>query len=628
MKLDRQAFGTLVKQRRKELGWSQEALAAEVFCRSERKGDVSLVESGKANSTPETIRNFCTVLRIGATDLEGLAEILRFNTDYDHEVLESLRVRNGSLAAALENRERANRDQLIALSAQFGWKANSIPSESELRSFLDAKTLEYHSYRQLIESIDDRTLGLGNLKAAARDAAERFDFASVEEFLSRIDEVQTELAAEGKELRAANALLQGRVEDACRHFCSAAASFGGIDANEVIRRKIKYAKEVRDSRQDFVKVIRAIHILLSDVGPIEDHDPEFRVELLFLQAWVAQTKYDLFEEYEPSESAYHNLTKAIDLLKQIVSDEQLSISGVERCDALRRLGHLTCELSNFNTGSRVDQIREGLGYIDASIDEAIHAGSEQRRRSAVSIRARARFTLAMSGVPHNESLELLAAALTDSDAAKRPQNDYFSEPDYLESTLFHLRLLFTYGLVLALLSNDWSILARIPPETSGLIVETGGNRHRHINVELCRFRGIALCCLSMLSVSEQSVSDLKIGISDLEKCISPALAARDAAEQEFPIPPLNLNGEVRVAKAAYELLLGFQADERYETSTRADTLAEMCSLLEERKISEDSDFSILLPLFFKMLSDFGRLDSNFSGRPASWWIYAFNTAAG
>ena len=71
--------------------------------------------------------------------------------------------------------------------------------------------------------------GLGNLKAAAKDAAERLDFAEVEALLARVDEVETEIAAQTKELRADNALLQGKIDAAYAHLSAAADSFQGLD---------------------------------------------------------------------------------------------------------------------------------------------------------------------------------------------------------------------------------------------------------------------------------------------------------------------------------------------------------------------------------------------------------------
>lgn len=133
---------------------------------------------------------------------------------------------------------------LRELAAKFG--VTDALSVADLLQTLAGKAEEYASYRAQIERIDERVAGLGNLKAAAREAAGRLDFAEVEAMLARVDQVETEIAAETKELRAANALLQGRAEDAYTHLCAAADSFAGIDPEEPARRRVAYWRRIYD----------------------------------------------------------------------------------------------------------------------------------------------------------------------------------------------------------------------------------------------------------------------------------------------------------------------------------------------------------------------------------------------
>ena len=121
-------------------------------------------------------------------------------------------------------------DQLRKLALKF--EETDLNDPAALITFLDMKAQEYHAYRTQIDAIDERTAGLGNLKAAAKDAADRLDFAEVENLLSRVDEVETTIAAETKELRADTALMRGRVHDAFTHLSAAADSFAGIDPVE------------------------------------------------------------------------------------------------------------------------------------------------------------------------------------------------------------------------------------------------------------------------------------------------------------------------------------------------------------------------------------------------------------
>lgn len=70
------AFGELVRESRKARGWSQEALAAEAFPNSTRKGYISLVENGKIpNITRDTVRNIARALEI---DPEAIPDVLRW----------------------------------------------------------------------------------------------------------------------------------------------------------------------------------------------------------------------------------------------------------------------------------------------------------------------------------------------------------------------------------------------------------------------------------------------------------------------------------------------------------------------------------------------------------------------
>ncbi len=160
------------------------------------------------------------------------------------DILTDLSERYGSLALALDESRELRRTHLEALAVQFEIEAPSSLSEDELRDQLAAKADDFRRYRQDIDTIDDRTVGIGNLKAAARDAAERLDFPEVESLLSRVDEVETNIAAQTKELRAENALMRGRVEEAYRHFTAAAYSLAEVGEQQMAARFREHGKQL------------------------------------------------------------------------------------------------------------------------------------------------------------------------------------------------------------------------------------------------------------------------------------------------------------------------------------------------------------------------------------------------
>ncbi|SPH18600.1 hypothetical protein DEA8626_02140 [Defluviimonas aquaemixtae] len=152
------------------------------------------------------------------------------------------RAQGETLAAILNHVQGASPDELRLLARRFGIDGAATMSPQQLKTMLEDKAQEYRALKAEIDAIDTRTAGLGNLKAAARDAVDRLDFAEVEALLSRVDEVETEIMAETKELRARNALMMGDAEAAFRHLSAAADSFAGLDRAEPANRRIGYSE--------------------------------------------------------------------------------------------------------------------------------------------------------------------------------------------------------------------------------------------------------------------------------------------------------------------------------------------------------------------------------------------------
>jgi hypothetical protein len=154
--------------------------------------------------------------------------------------IESLEKQFGSVAEALTHvgaLGKANRDQLEALASRFEIDRVFEIGDADLRALLEAKAEEYRNYKAQIDMIDERIAGLGNLKAAAQEAAERLDLEEVENLLSIVHATELDIAAKTADLRADNALLRGRVDDAYRMISAAADSYAAIDPLEPARRR-------------------------------------------------------------------------------------------------------------------------------------------------------------------------------------------------------------------------------------------------------------------------------------------------------------------------------------------------------------------------------------------------------
>ncbi|MCA3443301.1 MAG: hypothetical protein INF52_07985 [Rhodobacter sp.] len=162
-----------------------------------------------------------------------LATVTEINTKMD----ELLR-RIGDFGTAMADPEALSLPDLRTLAERFG--EPDLATKPALVNFLTKKAEEYRTYRVQIDALDERIAGLGNLKAAAQGAADRLDFDEVEELLSRVHEVETDIAAKTAEARAANALLRGQANQAYRLLSAAADSFAGIDPLEPARRRKGY----------------------------------------------------------------------------------------------------------------------------------------------------------------------------------------------------------------------------------------------------------------------------------------------------------------------------------------------------------------------------------------------------
>ncbi|TCP43102.1 hypothetical protein [Rhodovulum marinum] len=143
-----------------------------------------------------------------------------------------------NLDGRLANLEAQSRDMLEAIALRFGETAPEDMALADLKAFLVEKAKDYRALKAEVEAIDDGLKRLSNLKAAAKGAIEAGDLDEVENLLSRVQEVELEEAAKTAELRAGNALLRGRVEQAFTVLSAAADSFRAVDPLEPARRRL------------------------------------------------------------------------------------------------------------------------------------------------------------------------------------------------------------------------------------------------------------------------------------------------------------------------------------------------------------------------------------------------------
>ncbi len=237
-----QLLGELILERRTAAGFTQLDLALEAFEGETRVRRIVELENGQVRRPqPKNYGPICETLNITAQEVRALKRQASDRREQSDADVAELRAEIGSLETALDNTQQLSRDQLEVLAGRFEIAGAPDLSDAALREQLSLKAQEYRAYRERIEELPDHVERLANLKGAAKDAAERLDFDEVEALLSRVDEVETEIAAETKVTRADNALLRGRVEEAYRILSSAADSFASIDPLEPARRRIGYA---------------------------------------------------------------------------------------------------------------------------------------------------------------------------------------------------------------------------------------------------------------------------------------------------------------------------------------------------------------------------------------------------
>ena len=216
---DYPAFATLIRRKRGDLRLSQENLAAEALGDPGRKGDISKFENNKKKPQEKTIRARCDRLNISDAELDPIRQARPSAKQLD--MIPSL-----------------SREELENLASRFEIEGVYDKSDSDLRQQLTYKAEEYRTLKFEVDNINEDMNRLANLKAAAQDAIVRLDLEEVENLLAMVQETELEEAAKTAELRANNALLRGKVDQAFHLLESAANSFGAISAEAKAERKI------------------------------------------------------------------------------------------------------------------------------------------------------------------------------------------------------------------------------------------------------------------------------------------------------------------------------------------------------------------------------------------------------
>ncbi|WP_165354599.1 hypothetical protein [Tropicimonas sp. IMCC6043] len=152
----------------------------------------------------------------------------------------------GSLAKSLDELRELRRSDLVTLALVFEIERPHALKDAELRELLTLKAEEHRRLKAEIDALPGQYQRLSNIKAAAQAAAEALRFDEVEELLSAAHAIELDEAARSAELRADNALLRGRVEQAFELLSAAADSFRPVDPLEPARRRLLYVKVLYD----------------------------------------------------------------------------------------------------------------------------------------------------------------------------------------------------------------------------------------------------------------------------------------------------------------------------------------------------------------------------------------------
>lgn len=174
-------------------------------------------------------------IRAGVADLQDGQTAIQAAQSAQQDQLSEMQAMLQQIAAG-QDTSAIPLDYLIDIANRFGGFEGT--NRAALTDFLKKKATEFHALRAEVDAIDPGLKRLANLKTAAQDAIARVALKEVEDLLEQVQTAELEEAAKTADLRAANALLRGRVDQAYRQLIHAADSFAIVDEVEVARRRV------------------------------------------------------------------------------------------------------------------------------------------------------------------------------------------------------------------------------------------------------------------------------------------------------------------------------------------------------------------------------------------------------
>ncbi len=222
-------IGAEMRARREGKGMTQLQVAQSAFGPDSEDRQIRRFENGEVKRPQaKTFQPICQVLDISQQRIGELKSQASNTKDIHADDFATLRAEKGSLKQALSDLKSLTRGQLETIATRFEIDGAYNLPDPQLVDLLSKKAHDYRTLRAEIDAINPELKRLSNLKAAAYAAIEDGDLEQVETLLSHVQEAELDEAAKTAELRANNALLRGKAEQAYRILSAAADSFAAI----------------------------------------------------------------------------------------------------------------------------------------------------------------------------------------------------------------------------------------------------------------------------------------------------------------------------------------------------------------------------------------------------------------
>lgn len=245
-------LGQEIREARETRGWTQLALAERAYADANYERRIRDYETGRVHRPQARVyQPLCDALQISRQQIGVLKECAGDTGAINIAEIEELRVEKGSLQQALSELKVLSRNQLETLAVRFEIARSYDIEDADLFDLLEKKSEEYLILRTEIESIDANMIKLSGLKNSARDAIEVGDLERVERLLEKVHVTEKEEIAKTGELRARNALLRGRIEQAYSLFEDAANEFAVIDPLKNCHRRADYSEILKKNAMHF-----------------------------------------------------------------------------------------------------------------------------------------------------------------------------------------------------------------------------------------------------------------------------------------------------------------------------------------------------------------------------------------